>query len=192
MYPFDYPNDVLVRKHGPSGYANYVSFRPWQRDEFCFRCVYCLRRELWMAPSSFQIDHLEAVSVNPEAMTAYDNLFYACPTCNSSKSDAVVPNPGTALVAENVRVHIDGRIVGLTIDAQEIIDVLGLDEADFRAFRRRWIEMAAIIQLNPDLFRLVFGFPDSLPDLEQRKPPQNSRPDEIGRASCRERVCLAV
>ena len=45
--PFDYPAQPHIRRHGPIGYADYASFRPWLRDEFVFRCVFCLRRESW-------------------------------------------------------------------------------------------------------------------------------------------------
>jgi hypothetical protein len=45
MSPFTYPSAPLVRRHGPQGYADYVSYRPFLPDEFQFRCVYCLLRE---------------------------------------------------------------------------------------------------------------------------------------------------
>ena len=44
---FQYPRSALIRRHGPRGYADYVSYKPWLRDEFLFRCVYCLSRERW-------------------------------------------------------------------------------------------------------------------------------------------------
>jgi hypothetical protein len=47
MPPFDYPAVPLVRSHGPLGYSDYESYRAWLRDEFAFRCVYCLSREQW-------------------------------------------------------------------------------------------------------------------------------------------------
>ena len=43
--PYRYPTTALVRKHGPQGYSKYGHHRPWLRDEFDFRCVYCLKRE---------------------------------------------------------------------------------------------------------------------------------------------------
>ncbi len=43
--PFRYPDGPHQRRHGPRGYASYESYRPWLRDEFAFRCVYCLTRE---------------------------------------------------------------------------------------------------------------------------------------------------
>ena len=47
MIPFMYPGQSHVRRHGPAGYADYKRYRPWLRDEFTFRCVYCLKRERW-------------------------------------------------------------------------------------------------------------------------------------------------
>ena len=44
---FRYPPSALVRRHGPAGYSDYASFRPWLRDDFSFRRVYCLIRERW-------------------------------------------------------------------------------------------------------------------------------------------------
>ena len=55
--PFDYPAPHL-RRHGPMGYADYASYRPWLRDEFSFRCVYCLLREQWgRVRGLFDLDH---------------------------------------------------------------------------------------------------------------------------------------
>ena len=47
MLPFNYPVEPHQRRHGPQGYGSPESYRPWLRDEFAFRCVYCLDRELW-------------------------------------------------------------------------------------------------------------------------------------------------
>jgi hypothetical protein len=53
MTPFDYPAQPHVRRHGPIGYATAESFQPWVRDEFSFRCVYCLRQDAVGARSEF-------------------------------------------------------------------------------------------------------------------------------------------
>jgi hypothetical protein len=45
---FDYPSLPHARRHGPQGYADYKHYKPWLRDEFSFRCVYCLCRETWL------------------------------------------------------------------------------------------------------------------------------------------------
>jgi hypothetical protein len=56
--PFGYPSGPHVRRHGPQGYSKYRQYRNWLRDEFSFRCVYCLRRETWLTlRRDYEIDH---------------------------------------------------------------------------------------------------------------------------------------
>jgi hypothetical protein len=76
---FTYPPQAHVRRHGPAGYQDYASYRPWLRDEFTFRCVYCLIRECWgRRTGEFDLDHFVPQSLDPEAEVVYDNLLYAC------------------------------------------------------------------------------------------------------------------
>ena len=75
---FDYPVQRNERRHGPSGYTSYERYRPWLRDEFDFRCVYCLKREAWgQVTGEFELDHFEPQSVNPARRLDYENLVYA-------------------------------------------------------------------------------------------------------------------
>jgi hypothetical protein len=57
---FTYPRSLHVRRHGPCGYRNYRAYKPWLREEFVFRCVYCLWREWWCSEGDhiFSVDHL--------------------------------------------------------------------------------------------------------------------------------------
>ena len=58
--PFNYPALAHRQRHGPLGYADYESYRPWLRDEFAFRCVYCLFRETWgKLRGAFNLDHFQ-------------------------------------------------------------------------------------------------------------------------------------
>ncbi|MCU0704218.1 MAG: hypothetical protein MUF18_09615 [Fimbriiglobus sp.] len=75
--PFTYPDRPHGRRHGPVGYADYTSYRPWLRDEFAFRCVYCLRRETWgRVFGEFAVDHFLPVKHRPDLTTVYTNLLY--------------------------------------------------------------------------------------------------------------------
>lgn len=57
MEPFEYPGAAHQRRHGPQGYRLPDSYRPWLRDEFAFRCVYCLIREQWgRVTAEFDVD----------------------------------------------------------------------------------------------------------------------------------------
>ncbi len=65
--PFAYPAEPHQRKHAPAGYKDYRACKPWLRDEFTFRCVYCLERELWYPDraASFSADHVESKVAAP-------------------------------------------------------------------------------------------------------------------------------
>ena len=181
-YPFAYPVLAHVRCHGPGGYADYPSYRPWLRDEFAFRCVYCLRREQWgVVRSTFAIDHFFPASVRPDLATKYDNLVYACVSCNTGKADHDLPDPAEALLRDAVRVGEDGTIEGDTPDARRLIWVLGLDDAGYTEFRCLWIGIVALSARHDlELFHRLTGFPADLPHLGSLKPPDgNSRPDGI-------------
>jgi hypothetical protein len=107
--PFDYPPVPHVRRHGHRGYAGYESYRPWLRDEFAFRCVYCLTREVWTRfTGTYAIDHFLPVATNPDLETDYGNLLYACIPCNLAKGSSVTPNPLSVLIASGVSVSTDG------------------------------------------------------------------------------------
>src|ERR1700740_558501 len=99
MDPFTYPAAPHVRRHGPQDYAGTESFRPWLRDEFCFRCVYCLVREQWgLVPGVFGIDPSLPVASHADKVLSYDNLLYCCATCNGAKGKRRLPNPEKVLV----------------------------------------------------------------------------------------------
>ena len=125
MNPFVYPIK-RARRHGPIGYLDYNSYRPWLRDEFEFRCVYCLHREQWgIGVCDFAIDHFLPVSAQPDAELNYLNLFYSCLTCNLRKGSRRIDDPTQADVASALTVFETGQIVGTTSAARRLIRVLG-------------------------------------------------------------------
>lgn len=180
MMPFEYPAVPHVRRHGPSGYRDYESFRPWLRDEFSFRCVYCLRREIWEPTYPFEIDHFVPQALDPTQGTAYSNLLYSCSRCNARKLDQLVPNPLQVLLSDAVIVGRDGHITGNTIESLKLIRMLGLDSERDCHFRRRWIQVIELAHsVEPILYRELLGFPEDLQNLATLRPPTNSRPQGI-------------
>ena len=84
MGAFDYPTLPHQRRHGPQGYDDASTYRPWLRDEFTFRCVYCLLREQWgRVTGEFDVEHFRPQVNSPELGVTYDNLLYACHTWKS-------------------------------------------------------------------------------------------------------------
>ena len=71
---FAYPPTEHMRRHGPRGYTGYRAYKPWLRDEFTFRCVYCLSRERWCpnGHEEFAVDHSIPQAVVPHEARDYD------------------------------------------------------------------------------------------------------------------------
>ena len=188
--PFQYPPTPHARRHGPVGYADYGEFRPWLRDEFSFRCVYCLQRERWgRLRAAYAIDHFEPVSLNPELELCYGNLLYCCSSCNSAKGKRILPNPLSFLLSDALSVGRDGIINATTDEARKIVLLLGLNSVQETEYRRRWIEVLELVeQHEPELYGHYMGFPDDLPDLGRLNPPGgNDRPEGIEESHYRRR-----
>lgn len=182
MSPFSYPASAHVRKHGPAGYAHYENYRPWLRDEFCFRCVYCQAREAWWTlGGTYAIDHFTPVALQPNLATKYANLLYACSGCNLAKADRVVPDPTRVLLGAHVRILEDGSIEADSKEARRLIDKLGLDRPKLRGFRELWISIIRVAAKHDAvLFVKLMGFPEDLPDLSKLRPPKgNARPEGV-------------
>jgi hypothetical protein len=180
--PFVYPSDPHVRRHGPVGYADYGSYRPWLRDEFSFRCVYCLLREQWSRIAGlFDVEHFQAIANRPDLAADYEYLLYACTTCNLAKQAQEIPDPLTFLTSANVKVSEDGRLQTDNADAACLIEILGLDSEEAVEFRMTWIGIIAMAASgDPDLHRKLMRFPNDLPDLQRLQPPGgNTRPEGI-------------
>ena len=179
--PFIYPPVRHVRRHGPVGYADYASYRPWLRDEFSFRCVYCLLREQWgRVRGLFDADFLPVAS-HADLAADYDNLLYACTSCNLAKRDQEIPDPLIVLTATSVHVAEDGRLHTENAEAACLIEILALDTEEAIEFRMTWIGIVALAaNRHPDLHRKLMGFPTELPDLRRLRPRGgNTRPEGV-------------
>jgi hypothetical protein len=182
MIGFEYPAEPHLRRHGPEGYKDYESYRDWLRDEFMFRCVFCLHREKWYGrPATFHIEHFVPVAVNPLGRCEYTNLLYACATCNSAKSNILtVPDPCRVAFADCLRVQPDGTVDALNEDGELLRDVLDMNDRRNVEYRARWIRNLVHLQAtHPELYEEYMGFPDDLPDLRppRKRVPRNTKPE---------------
>jgi hypothetical protein len=64
---FRYPDMPHARRHSPGGYVDDEHYKPWLRDEFTFRCVYCRCREVWFpyGDRNFSVEHARPTSLAP-------------------------------------------------------------------------------------------------------------------------------
>jgi hypothetical protein len=179
LEPFSYPSTAHERRHGPKGYSNFSSFKPWLRDEFVFRCVYCLNRERWYpdGSASFSVDHLYPKTVTPERENDYTNLVYSCHRCNSLKQDRLTLDPTITPLSRHLRVDEAGNVRATTPDGAKMIDLLQLNHPTYISRRVFYKELAILYRRSHDdkqihnLYIHAFGYPDDLPDLNSLKPP---------------------
>ncbi len=187
--PFAYPTSPHARRHGPSGYKDYADYKPFLRDDFIFRCAYCLERETWYPDraSSFSADHFEPKVLNPSREQDYENLIYACTRCNSLKqAKSVLIDPTVVAMADHLRVTEEGLIEGLTPEGRDLIELLDLADSPAVEVRQETLLLLKAKRQLPDhevihrLFLKIFGYPRNLPDLTRPKPPGgNSRPQGV-------------
>jgi hypothetical protein len=184
------------RRHGPKGYADYTGFKDWLRDEFSFRCVYCLAREQWERDprASFGIEHLTPQAVDQSKSLDYDNLAFACNSCNSARRQCPLPPELlNSTMGDHVRLDGNGTYSHLTEVGRSMIDLLKLNLNFFVEARRRVLfaygraigEFPGVQGVDFDLFR----FPNDLPDLSTLRPPNgNDRPAGLTETAFRRRT----
>lgn len=195
---FQYSGTPHARRHGPEGYIQYETYKDWLRDEFTFRCVYCLERERWYpsGDASFGVDHVltKGIPAYAHLICVYGNLVYACNRCNSIKQDEILLDPCATAFADHLTVAADGTITAITREGQDLIDILALDLSDRTEERRNRLRLQAMYQRDPTnedvraLYFAAFGYPRDLPDLAKLKPKNNSRPEGIAQSYYRRSV----
>jgi hypothetical protein len=187
---FEYPATPHHRKHGPTGYKDYESYRNWLRDEFSYRCVFSLMRETWdEVTANFDIDHLQAQAEAPNLVCDYDNLLYLRHSRNLAKSKKRLPDPCKISLGKCLYVEMKGERIGniyaLNGTGKTIISVLRLDNKELTRVRQNWIEILRLAAENNEiLFRRLIGYPPDLPNLRDAKPPQgNKRPNGLSQSA---------
>lgn len=184
---FCYPMEPHSRRHGPTGYTDYESYRDWLRDEFSFRCVFSLVREQWISrPGNFDIDHLQPQAERQDLACEYENLLYLSHQTNLTRNKRSVPDPCKIALGNSLHVVVSGErigeIEGLDATGNQIIRVLGLDSEDATRYRRNVIAIARSLAIHDEsMFREWVGFPSELPDLRppRRRNPDNTRPEGV-------------
>lgn len=185
------PVSVEARRHRPSGYVDDEHYKPWLRDEFTYRCLYCGCREVWFpdGDSSFSVEHVWPTSLAPPVLTDYDALVYACCQCNAVRGALRLPLDPRGGMRQHIEVSADGTIRGLTAAGEDFIRICRLDRPNLVAFRRLILDVLRLLGRKRDpeaaeLRRRWLGYPANLPDLSRLRPPGgNSRPEGISQSA---------
>lgn len=168
-----YPDSPCMRRWSPS-FDKYSRYKPWLRDEFCFRCVYCLARETWADGGSdlFGCDHILPKSLNPALVCQYENVVYCCNLCNCKKGPRILIDPCSEALGRHLRMQRDGRVMALTEEGQVLIIKLKINHCK-RVRRRRSVfrDIESVLETHDSSAHQalvdLLGFPDDLPILLQ-------------------------
>jgi len=160
--PFLYPKSQHRRRLAPGPFSRHQPYKPFLRDEFRQRCVYC-RRPDSVHPhdhKSFVVEHYRPKSLFPQSSCDYGNLFYACKSCNDfkrdywprSESEPVLPNPCDHVMLNHLRFD-DGQVRAQSHHGEFTVELLQLDQEAVVQWRR--LHVAQINQAAGQLKRLL-------------------------------------
>lgn len=186
-WPFAYPKVGWgQRRHGPAGYRDYTSYKDWLRDEYDFRCAYCLTRERWERDprSNFSVEHIVPRSADDALECHYPNLVLACTRCNSFRGATPLPFDVTRdSIREHCRLDGDGTYKARSLEGGVLIDLLCLNDATLIDSRRRvlcaYARVLGYLEGATGLEFDYFRYPLDLPDLKRYCPPENSKPEGL-------------
>jgi hypothetical protein len=82
---------IFIRSLRTRTYLNYTKYRPFLRQDFRFRCAYCLIHEFYLGgEAGCEIDHHRPQNgqwARPDLISVYENLYWCCRECNQNKGD---------------------------------------------------------------------------------------------------------
>jgi hypothetical protein len=143
-------------------------------------------REPWLrGPLGFQIDPCIPQIQFRAGRLVYSNLVYTCPWCNQAKAGVAVPNPADVAYGAALYVGADGIIEAKDKFGQVLVEGLKLDHPALTSQRRLGLRVTRLAEEknNVALLLRLLGYPDDLPNLRTRRPPDgNSQP--AGIAAC--------
>ena len=137
----------------------------------------------------FGVEHVEPQATSPEQRVAYDNVVYACNTCNSTRRDVPLPiDIGNDSLGLHLQVLADGSVQTLSETGEELVELCRLNRPLLVAARRRILNLIAVLRTSDqpeavEVLRDLLAYPSDLPNLSALRPPSgNERP--AGIADC--------
>lgn len=147
LNPFLYPKSPHRRRVQPPSYSFYARYKPFLKQEFMSRCVYCRLPDGLKGEDNFGVDHYRPQSKFPELTTTYTNLFYACNCCNRRKGNfwpteaqwqtrQFIPNPCEHVMFDHLRyrgVRVETRTPAGAL-AERVLILNDEDSVGYREF----------------------------------------------------------
>ncbi len=145
---------IFRRSVPPRRYRDYTKYRSLLRNDFRYRCAYCLMHEFYLGgEAGLCVEHHRPVKgryARPDLIAEYTNLYWCCRECNENKSDTWPPlddyQAGVRFLDPcqieddhdlHWRILPDGGLEPLTLTGEYTIDVLKLWRASLRYHRAK-------------------------------------------------------
>lgn len=140
------------------------------RQEGGYRCVYCAVGEAKLGGiRAFHVEHYKPKSRDEfkHLEHALSNLFYACPICNSFKSNtwpaeptasfdvASYPDPSSVDYSILFTIHEDGKLEGVNEAAKYVVSQLYLNRTQLILERRQFALDGELAQLRQEQDHLI-------------------------------------
>ena len=120
-------------------------------EHFAHCCAYCRTAEI-LTVAIFEVEHISPRSAGGE--TRFENICFACPTCNRYKADRVMAiDPDTQEQVQLFHPHRDKwsehfvwsddatELVALTAARRATINALRMNRRQLTRVRRMWVAM---------------------------------------------------
>jgi hypothetical protein len=161
----------FTRSIPPRQYRNYRSYREMLRQDFRYRCAYCLITEFHNGGRwNFTIDHFRPVRglfAHPNLKSVYINLYWCCRECNERKADKwpdlqeeaaglhwIDPCEASGNHELHWRFSADGEVQWLTPAGEYTVRTLGFGlRENLKAYWRKWYYSRC---LQKTLFLIAF------------------------------------
>jgi hypothetical protein len=135
--PFAYPKVRHVRSQKPGPFTQYQRFKPFLREEFSRKCVYCREPDGLKGKDSFGVDHYRPKKDFPQLSCVYENLFYCCGPCNRRKgrrwalprleATHFIPNPCDHVMFSHLQFQ-EGIVGDKTLAGKYAVECLDLND----------------------------------------------------------------
>ena len=155
MNPFSYPKSRHTRRLRPGPFNTYSDYKPFLREEFEKKCVYCRMPDTMKDYEMYGVDHYRPKSVFSELLTTYTNLFYCCNPCNRRKREYwptrgkvkthFVPNPCDHEMFAHLR-FAGEKVQARTTAGAVAYDLLDLDDPKVVEYRRFILDALALYE----------------------------------------------
>lgn len=161
---------IFVRSVPPRIYRDYTLYRPLLRQDFHYRCAYCLTHEYHLgSEANVAIDHhrpRNGAFARPDLEHSYANLYWSCRECNENKADNW-PKPQQAVAGfkwldpceswgdHDTHWHIspEGEVQWLTPIGEYTVKKLMLHRREW--LKRHWRQLYEWQQMRDDLLDML-------------------------------------